>query len=79
MSLLSDVAVIFLSSILVLIPDWQFFGCTTVEFSEQYNVSFLGFFPFLKIPVLSNLSLTKFSEAILSLGFILESSVMDVH
>jgi len=39
MALLSDVAVIFWSSIVVLTPNRQYLGCATIAFSEQYIVT----------------------------------------
>jgi len=36
MSLLSDVVVIFSRSIIVLIPNGQYFDCATIAFSDQY-------------------------------------------
>jgi len=46
MSLLSDVAVILLSSIVVLTPNGQFFVCVSITFSERYNnnICFRSFF-----------------------------------
>ena len=35
---LSDIAVIFLSSIVVLTPNQQFLGCATIAFSERYDL-----------------------------------------